>query len=135
MGARLEGPVIEHTSSSEKDIVSDAIIPGSVQIPGNGQPIVLLADAQTIGGYPKIATVISCDLPKLALCRSGQHFRFISVDVDEAVNLAHDAQNTLSRLLADIVPVSSAYVDSAALYEQNLIDGVFDAHQVKWHDD
>jgi len=135
MGVRLEGPIIEHVSVSEKDIVSDAIIPGSVQIPGNGQPIVLLADAQTIGGYPKIATVISCDLPKLALCRSGQHFCFVNIDVDEAVNLAHDAQNTLSDLLAGIVPVNSAYVDSAALYEQNLIGGVFDAHQVNWRDD
>ena len=57
------------------DIASDGIAPGSIQVPGNGQPIVLLADRQTTGGYPKIATVISADLPALAGCRSAPRSR------------------------------------------------------------
>ena len=64
MGVRFEGAALEHIGSPE--IVSDATVPGSIQVPGTGQPIVLLADAQTAGGYPKIATVISTDLPRVA---------------------------------------------------------------------
>ncbi|HEY1246797.1 MAG TPA: biotin-dependent carboxyltransferase family protein, partial [Hyphomicrobiaceae bacterium] len=60
MGMRLEGPALEHSRGS--NIVSDGIAPGSIQVPGNGLPIILLADRQTTGGYPKIATVISADL-------------------------------------------------------------------------
>src|SRR5262249_35251839 len=63
MGMRLVGRPIKHLNGF--DIVSDGIAPGSIQIPGNGQPIVLLADRQTTGGYPKIATGISADLPAL----------------------------------------------------------------------
>ena len=59
MGVRLEGPALVHQGAPE--IVSDATVPGSIQVPGNGQPIVLLADAQTAGGYPKIATVIGAE--------------------------------------------------------------------------
>ena len=57
MGARLEGVPLEHRDADSRDIVSDAIVPGSVQVPGTGLPICLLADAHTAGGYPKIATV------------------------------------------------------------------------------
>ena len=64
MGMRLDGPLLRHRRGW--DIVSDAIATGSIQVPGSGQPIVLLADHQTTGGYPKIATVISADLPRLS---------------------------------------------------------------------
>ena len=64
MGMRLEGPALEH-SAKGYNIVSDGIAHGSIQVPGNGLPIILLADRQTTGGYPKIATVISADLPAL----------------------------------------------------------------------
>ncbi len=66
MGIRLEGAKLEHAGAA--DIVSDATVPGSIQVPGAGQPIVLLADAQTAGGYPKIATVIGADLGRLPRC-------------------------------------------------------------------
>ena len=69
MGMRLEGPGLAHVDNA--DIPSDGIVTGSVQVPGNGQPIILLADHQTTGGYTKIATVISADLPKLARLRPG----------------------------------------------------------------
>ena len=64
MGMRLAGEVIKHKDKA--DIISDAAVFGSIQVPGNGQPIILLADRQTTGGYTKIATVIKADLPKLA---------------------------------------------------------------------
>ena len=69
MGMRLDGPPLEHAKGY--NIVSDGIAPGSIQVPGNGLPIVLLADRQTTGGYPKIATVISADLPALGRLTPG----------------------------------------------------------------
>jgi allophanate hydrolase len=66
------------------DIVSDGVTPGAIQVPGNGQPIILLADCQTVGGYPKIATIISADLPRLAQVKPGQMIRFQSVDAAQA---------------------------------------------------
>jgi biotin-dependent carboxylase-like uncharacterized protein len=82
MGYRLDGPPITHVGGF--NIVSDGLLPGSVQVPGNGQPIVLLMDAQTTGGYPKIATVISADLGRLAQHRPRTTIRFRSVDLDDA---------------------------------------------------
>ena len=70
MACKLQGPVLETVAGS--DILSDGIVEGSVQVSGNGQPIVMLADHQTTGGYAKIATVIGADLPVLAQLRPGQ---------------------------------------------------------------
>jgi antagonist of KipI len=66
IGYRLQGPAVEHATSP--DIVSDAVPPGAVQVAGDGMPIILLADRGTTGGYTKVATVISADLPRLAGC-------------------------------------------------------------------
>ena len=81
MGYRLSGPVIE--SRSGTDIISDGIVFGSVQVSANGLPIVLMADRQTTGGYAKIATVISADLPKIAQCRPGCKLRFVKTSIEE----------------------------------------------------
>ena len=83
MGLRLSGPSLEHAKGF--NIVSDGIPLGAIQVPGDGQPIVLLADRQTTGGYPKIATVISADEPRLAQLVPGvDHVRFAAVTVAEA---------------------------------------------------
>ena len=82
MGIRLSGPAIESAGTS--DIVSDAIVFGSVQITSAGLPIVLMADRQTTGGYAKIATVCSFDLPKLAQARPGAKVRFKEISIGEA---------------------------------------------------
>lgn len=74
MGCRLEGEVIEAKNGT--DIVSDGIVDGSIQITAGGLPIILLADRQTTGGYAKIATVVSEDLPKLAQVRPGDKITF-----------------------------------------------------------
>ena len=81
MGARLVGPVIE--SCTDRSLVSDGIVSGSVQVPPAGQPIVMLADHQTTGGYPKIATVIQADLPLMAQCLPGDRVRFRAVELEE----------------------------------------------------
>ncbi len=82
MGYRLKGPKIEHKSGA--DILTDGTPPGSIQVPGDGMPIILLADGQTTGGYSKIATVISVDQDLLAQARPGDKVRFQKVTIFEA---------------------------------------------------
>jgi len=82
MGYRLDGPVVEYKDSV--DILSDGIVFGSIQIPANGKPMILMADRQTTGGYAKIATVISADLHKLSQCMPGEKVRFCAVTLEEA---------------------------------------------------
>lgn len=83
MGYRMQGPKLQHVGKA--DILSDGIAPGSIQVPGHGLPIVMLADRQSIGGYAKIATVIGADLPLLSQMRPGQSVRFVAVPRDEAL--------------------------------------------------
>ena len=85
MGLRLEGTALARRSGGE--LVSTAVAPGTVQVPPDGQPIVLLADAQTIGGYPQLAHVISVDLPLLAQVRPGDGVRFEPVSLENAHRL------------------------------------------------
>ena len=85
MGYRLEGPRIEHRE--EADIISDGIPLGAIQVPGDGLPIILLADRQTTGGYTKIATVISIDIPKVAQAKPGDKIKFQQVTEEQAVAL------------------------------------------------
>ena len=83
MGYRLQGPEIAHKGRA--DIISDGIALGSVQVPADRQPIVMMADHQTTGGYPKIATVISADIPLLAQCVPGDStVTFKAITVEEA---------------------------------------------------
>jgi len=82
MGYRLEGPALKHLHGH--NIVSDGTVNGSIQVPGNGQPIVLMPDRGTSGGYPKIATVISADFGRFAQIQAGRAFRFKSVSMAEA---------------------------------------------------
>ena len=83
MGYRLQGPAIAHSQAAE--ILSDATPVGSVQVPASGQPILLMADRQTTGGYPKIATVISADLPRAGQLAPGDWIQFARCSRDEAL--------------------------------------------------
>lgn len=82
MGYRLEGPKLETIGGS--DIISDAIPLGGIQVPANGQPIILLSERQTTGGYARIATVISVDIPLLAQAVPGTKIRFKEITIGEA---------------------------------------------------
>jgi biotin-dependent carboxylase-like uncharacterized protein len=82
MGYRLEGPEIRDLHGH--NIVSDGTVNGSIQVPGNGQPIVLMPDRGTTGGYPKIATVITADLGRFAQIPVGRGFRFKAVSMEVA---------------------------------------------------
>ena len=128
MGLRLEGPALQHCPDKGAEIVSDATVPGSIQVPGNGLPIVLLADGQTAGGYPKIATVISADLARLASAAVGAVLRFAAVGVAQAEALAREREAELQRYLAAIEPLTLVEgVDLEAIYANNLISAMIDA--------
>ena len=88
MGCRLDGPFI--ASKNGSDIISDGICFGSVQVPSHGKPIILLADRQTTGGYAKIATVASVDIPKLVQRKTDNKVRFKAITVHEAQKLLLD---------------------------------------------
>lgn len=128
MGMRLRGNALSHVDAAAADIVSDAVTPGAIQVPANGLPIVLLADSQTVGGYPKIATVISADLPRLAHLKPGTHLRFQAVSLAEA-RLALQAQlSDWERWLATREAfVPAGFIDLDALYSNNLISGALRA--------
>jgi biotin-dependent carboxylase-like uncharacterized protein len=124
MAMRLTGRALRHSCGF--DIVSDAVAPGSIQVPGNGQPLVLLADRQTTGGYPKIATVISADLPALAQLPIGAKVSFEAVSLEAAEAARRDFIAELEAMKDCIVPLCRA--DAASqLNECNLISGVVDA--------
>lgn len=99
MGLRLEGPLIEHSGAT--DIISDGTVPGIIQVPGDGRPVILFVDAQTVGGYPEIATVITADLPKLAQLLPGDRLMFVPVTIEEACRLLREERDMLRRLRLD----------------------------------
>ena len=121
MGMRLDGPPLAHLTPQCADIVSDGVTPGVIQVPGNGQPIILLADCQTVGGYPKIATVISADLPRLAQLHPGQTLRFAAVDAAQAraALLEREAQWELwvGEMACGVHNVAALYNDPSAAWD------------------
>jgi antagonist of KipI len=96
MGYRLKGPKIEHKIGP--DILTDATPPGSIQIPGDGMPIILLADGQTSGGYSKIATAVSVDQDLLAQARPGDRVRFARVTIPEAYRFFREREENIRRI-------------------------------------
>ena len=97
MGLRLSGPALKHKTSA--DILSDGIVKGAIQVPGDGQPIILMADHQTTGGYTKIATVISADLARLTRLPAHRMISFTVVSQPEAEQIAKDKASLMTREL------------------------------------
>jgi len=129
MGIRLEGAALSHRD--QFNIVSDGIAPGAIQVPGYAQPIILLADRQTTGGYPKIATVISSDLPGVGRLRPGDAIGFETVTLEEAATARRQAKNAFARLCKSITEVNAAGApDEYLLHSQNIIGGVVHATEV-----
>ena len=125
MGYRLAGPRIAHARGF--NIVSDGIVTGSVQVPGAGEPIVMMADRQTTGGYPKLATVISPDLRLVSQRRSGEAIRFAAVGIEEAQAIARERAELVRRLPAEARPVRGGLPPSEDLLALNLAGAAIDA--------
>lgn len=96
MGVRLTGAALERNTT--KDLVSTTVVPGTVQVPPDGQPIVLMADAQTIGGYPQIGHVITVDLPLMAQVKPGDAVRFAEVTLEDAHRLVLAREHAVAML-------------------------------------
>lgn len=96
MGYRLRGPAVHHREGA--DIISDAVPWGAVQVPGNGLPIIMMADGQTTGGYPKIAAAISADLGLLAAAAPGDSLSFRRCGLGEAAAASRALKGSMDGL-------------------------------------
>ena len=103
MGYRLEGPPLAHAKGY--NIVSDGTVAGAIQVPGSGRPIVLMVDNQTTGGYPKIATVISTDVPVVGRRKPGRPIRFVAVGVHDAELLRQEQEAAIRQQVAHLRPM------------------------------
>ena len=103
MGMRIEGPELEHAKTG--DFASDATVPGAVQVPGATRPILLLNDCQTTGGYPKIAVVISADLPSAGRLMPGAEIRFRKVGITEAEEARAEGEHAYRSLANTLIAV------------------------------
>jgi 5-oxoprolinase (ATP-hydrolysing) subunit C len=118
MGYRLEGPVIKHLHGH--NIVSDGTVNGSIQVPGNGAPIVLVPDRGTSGGSPKIATVISADLGRFTQISAGTGFHFVAVSMDEAQAEARKFAELLRTLPDRLHSIENFDLNIEALQDANV---------------
>jgi antagonist of KipI len=105
MGVRLDGPELKRQNKA--DLISEAVSPGTIQVPPSGKPILLLGDCQTIGGYPKIAHVITVDLGVAAQLRAGDHVRFSEVSPADAHRLLLEREREFERFRVGISLQSS----------------------------
>jgi antagonist of KipI len=96
MGYRLSGPQL--TLKEPRELISEAVTVGTVQVPAGGEPIILMADCQTTGGYPKIAQIITADLPKLAQLKPGAKIRFREISIAEAQKLYREQEKKVQWL-------------------------------------
>jgi biotin-dependent carboxylase-like uncharacterized protein len=103
LGYRLSGPVLGHAKGY--NIISDGYVAGAVQVPGSGEPIVLLADAQPPGGYPKIATIVTADLARLTQSRPGRTVRFEAIGMEAAGDLRREFVHRLATIRERIAEV------------------------------
>ncbi len=118
MGYRLEGPALRHLHGH--NIVSDGTVDGSIQVPGNGSPIVLMSDRGTSGGYPKIATVITADFGRLAQTPPGTPFRFKAVTMTEAQTELRRYKDLMHSLPGRVSEIASNAFNTAALFTANV---------------
>jgi 5-oxoprolinase (ATP-hydrolysing) subunit C len=132
MGYRLEGPVIRHLHGH--NIVSDGTVDGSIQVPGNGAPIVLMPDRGTSGGYPKIATVITADFGRFAQIPAGTGFRFKAVSMTEAQAETRKFAELLRSLPDRLRGIESFDLNIEALHGANVAGSAVSAVDAEtWH--
>jgi len=130
MGIRLEGEKLKALPEKGHDLISDGLVPGSIQVPGTGQPIILSVDCQSVGGYPKIATIISSDLYRLGQLTPGTEIKFKAVDLNETQALNLNMEKAIEKAIGSIQNYfGEGAIDLTALYEANLVGGVVDAQK------
>lgn len=123
MAYRFDGPEIVHARGY--DIVSDGVALGAIQIAGDKKPLVLMADRQPTGGYPKLGHVVRADIGRLAQMRPGETCRFRAANVAEARAALFRREDEIAATLQRMRPLLRA-LNSERLFEANLIAGVVD---------
>lgn len=129
MGARLEFEGAPFAASGQLSILSEIIVPGDIQMTGDGTPFVLLPECQTTGGYPRIGTVIPADLPKIAQAGPGVSLRFAVVDLAEAVEIQRRHVAALAKLPGATRPLLRDPAQMQDLLSYQLISGVVCGHE------
>ncbi|WP_433989292.1 5-oxoprolinase subunit C (plasmid) [Pseudoseohaeicola sp. NH-UV-7] len=127
-GVRLSADAEPFTVSAGLKIVSEMIVPGDIQITGDGAPYILLAECQTTGGYPRIGTVIPCDLPRVAQASPGTKLRFELIDMETALAAYAADQKATAGLAHQVRPLVRDPHDIADLLSYQLISGVTAGH-------
>jgi allophanate hydrolase len=123
MGVRLTGAEGFH-SDAGLSVLSEVVVPGDIQITGDGTPFVLLSECQTTGGYPRICTVLPCDLPRVAQAPPGAPLRFHFVTLDEAIEAEGRARKHRETLRGKRAPLVRDPHDIRDLLTYQLISGV-----------
>mgnify|MGYP000312510524 CR=1 FL=1 len=131
MATILDGPTLP--AQRGHDIVSDGTVSGAIQVPGSGQPIVLMAECQTTGGYPKIATIISADLARFAQMPNGKQFYFQVVDRVTAEDAAREREAALRGILENLTRKAATELSSTYLLSCDLIGGIAAPDEIVGH--
>lgn len=130
MGARLVSEGAGFATADALSILSEAIVPGDIQITGDGTPFVLLAECQTTGGYPRIGSVIPCDLPRIAQAAPGVPIRFAFVSLGEALEIERRAAAHRATLRSALTPLVRDPHTIRNLLSYQMISGVTDGRSV-----
>lgn len=128
MGVRMVPDGAGFASAAGLSVLSEVIVPGDIQITGDGTPFVLLAECQTTGGYPRIGSVLPCDLPRVAQAVPGARLRFRFVTPEEGMRIARAAAATRTGLRSTLRPLVRDPHDIRDLLSYQLIDGVTAGH-------
>lgn len=127
MGVRMDQPGDGFATEGQLTIVSEVIVPGDIQITGDGAPFVLMYECQTTGGYPRIGTVIPCDLPRVAQAQMGATIRFEFVEMAEAIALQTRFLSELKSLPSKVMPLVRDPANIRDLLGYQLISGAVSA--------
>ncbi len=128
MGVELAAPGLGFAATDQLNILSEIIVPGDVQMTGSGQPFVLMRECQTTGGYPRIGTVLPCDLSKIAQAGQGASFRFRWVDRAEAEMAERQYASELATLAGHCRPAVRDLAGLRDLLSHQLISGAVSAN-------
>lgn len=127
MGVRMDFDGSGFATADALSIVSEVVVPGDIQIAGDGAPFVLMFECQTTGGYPRIGTVIPCDLPRIAQAQAGAELRFEFIDLEVARGLQARHMATLNALPAQVKPLVRDPASMRDLLGYQLVGGVVSA--------
>lgn len=134
-GVRMDHDGAGFSTDSQLSIVSEVIVPGDIQVTGDGAPYVLMCESQTTGGYPRIGTVLPCDLPRVAQAAPGAAFKFEFVDLEQAAALQARHVAALKSLRSAVVPLVRDPATLRDLLSYQLVGGVVSADSDPFEED